>query len=334
MPVATSRTIIDVHAHFLPACYVAALDDAGLVTLDRGMPIPPWSKNMALAMMDRAGISKALLSVSSPGMAPFAKAQQRTLARAVNEAAARIVREKPARFGALASLPVSDTQAAVAEIGYALDTLGLDGFILETNHNGIYPSDLQMEPILAELDRRKALVLLHPTTPACPHCGLGDMIRQRNPRPSPLIEFPFDTTRAVTEMLYSGTFARYPAIRFILAHGGGTLPFLAHRIAGFATHPAAGVAQGVTPATIIGQLASLWYDTALSASEAQLFGLRQLVGADRILFGSDWPFTPEVAVLGNLGALKSSQWLDPSELEGVLGGNAAALLAGGNQAAE
>ena len=328
------QPVIDVHAHFLPDCYLSALAGAGLATLDRGMPIPKWSPELALAVMDRAGIDKALLSVSSPGMTPFDPATQARLARAVNEEGARLAGSYGNRFGALASLPVGDADAAVEEIGYAIDHLCLDGFILETNHRGVYPSDPQMAPILAELDRHGALVLLHPTTPDCPHCGIGASHPAVPTRPSPLVEFPFDTTRAVTEMLYSGTFARYPAIRFVLAHAGGTLPFLAQRISGFAAHPAAGVAPGVTPATVARQLATLWYDTALSATPAQLFGLRQLVGPERILFGSDWPFSPEPVVVENLSALRASGLLEKNELSAVLGGNAARLLRRSDQAAE
>ncbi|MGZ4679914.1 MAG: amidohydrolase family protein, partial [Ilumatobacteraceae bacterium] len=220
--------LIDVHAHFVPAQYREALAAAGIDQPD-GMPrVPTWSADDHVAMMNRVGIDAAVLSVSSPGV-QFGEGGSASdavaLARYVNDVAAATIRDHPRRFGAFASLPLSNVEASLAEIERALDGLGLDGVNVLTNVGGVYLGDASLEPVMAELHQRRAVVFIHPTSPACWECtSLGF--------PRPMIEFPFDTTRAVTNMLLSGTLARYPDIRWIVPHAGGALPFLASRIAG------------------------------------------------------------------------------------------------------
>jgi predicted TIM-barrel fold metal-dependent hydrolase len=298
--------LIDVHAHFLPAQYRDALGAAGIDQPD-GMPrVPMWSADDHVAMMNRVGIDAAVLSVSSPGV-QFGEGASASdaiaLARHVNDVAATTIRDHPRRFGAFASLPPGDVDASLAEIERALDGLGLDGINVLTNVGGVYLGDASLEPVMAELHRRRAVVFIHPTSPACWECtSLGF--------PRPMIEFPFDTTRAVTNMLLSGTLARYPDIRWIVPHAGGTLPFLASRIAGIST--ALGVAD---PAAIVAQLRRLHYDLAGSANSLVVATLLAFVNHSQILYGSDWPFTPEPGVAGGIAWITTdNDQVTPDEL--------------------
>lgn len=313
------RDVVDVHVHFLPAAYHRALQEAGVRSLDGGMPIPDWSAEQAIAVMDQYGIAVSVLSLSSPGLKVVAPEREPHLARAVNEAAARLRDGHPARFGAFAVLPLSDARASIKEIDYALDVLKLQGFVLLTNDRGRYPSHLDFRDVFGALSERRAVLFLHPTSPVCAGCIDGG-------RPSPLIEFPFETTRAIVDLLYSGTLEAYPGIRFILAHGGGTLPFLAHRIATFAALPIVSP-RPAGPQAAMHQLSRLYYDTALTTSPAQISALRMLVPDTQILFGSDWPFSPARSIAGALAALRANDALSAAGRDAILQGNAHALLA-------
>jgi predicted TIM-barrel fold metal-dependent hydrolase len=279
---------IDVHAHFLPPAYQAALQSAGLKTLDGGIPVPDWSPERALGLMDEIGVAGAILSVSSPHVSFVAPDEAKTLCRQVNDYAADLCQRHPQRFGAYAILPLRDIDASLAELRRGLDELGLDGAALPTNVGGLYLGDPTFEPLLEALDARGATVFVHPTSPACFECfGLG--------LPAPMIEFPFDTTRTVASLLFSGAFERYPQIRFILPHGGGTLPLLATRIA--LVGSAFGAGSRTRPAAeTLEALARLHYDTALASAPHQIAALRAIAPISQILYGTDFPFAREAVV--------------------------------------
>ncbi len=271
---------IDVHQHILPPFYLSALAEHG-INMGRELPFLEWDVQSALELMDRHDIATAIVSISEPGIGFGDRYFTRDLARRCNEYAADLIREHLARFGALAILPLPDVGFALRELEYALDTLRLDGVILFSNCDGRYPGDALFDELLTELNRRKAVVFIHPTIPAINRHLQLDL-------PPFLVEFVFDTTRAVVNLLYSGTLDRCPDIRFILAHAGGTVPYLTQRIAmGQVMLP--GAPQGT-----ITYLKQLYYDIALSASPYVLRSLQELVDASRILFGSDYPFAPEI----------------------------------------
>jgi len=275
---------IDVHAHFLPPVYLDALRDAGLKTVDGGIPPPAWSAEQALALMDEIGVAGALLSISSPHVSFLDPARAVTLCRAINDEAAELKRAHPRRFGAFAILPLPDMDASLAELRRGLDELGLDGVALPTHSEGHYLGDPRLAPLLAELDARAAAVFVHPTSPRCfAEFGLE--------LPAPMIEFPFDTTRAAVSLLFSGALARHPRIAFILSHAGGTLPFLAMRIAGVGSLPALG-ARALPPPAAFEAFSRLHYDTALSVMPQQIAALRALAPITQILYGTDFPFAP------------------------------------------
>lgn len=275
---------LDVHAHFLPEAYRSALVQAGHDQPD-GMPeIPAWSAVDHVALMDRVGIATSLLSVSTPGVHLADVGAAVELARAVNEAGRRAVVDHPGRFGLLGSLPLPDVDAALAEIAHCSDELEVDGFVLLTNTDGTYLGDPALEPVFDELDRRGARVLIHPTSPVCwEHTSFG--------RPRPMLEFLFDTTRAVVDLVLNGTIARHPDLRLIVPHAGATLPVIADRVAGFA------LLLGIDPSIdVLRDLGTLHVDLAGVMAPRQLDALLTLTTLDHLHYGSDFPFTPDFVV--------------------------------------
>ncbi|MGV9799406.1 amidohydrolase family protein [Mycobacterium sp. NPDC003449] len=290
----TPTGLVDVHAHFTTPGYIAAAKAASHREPD-GMPEgfwPQWSAARHLEFMQEAGISRTLLSMSSPGVHFGHDAAARTLAREINVYAADIARDHPDAFGFFATLPLPAVDAALAETAFAIDELGANGVILLSNSGGHYLGSDRIDPILAELSMRKSVVFLHPTS-CVGHqavaCG----------RPRPMIEFLFDTARTVVDLILSGAAERYPNIRFIIPHGAGVLPLLADRVELFRMLEAGAI---VGP-TVSELLAQFWYDLAGTTSPAQLQALHSIASEDRLLYGSDYPWTPSRLAIAALPAL-------------------------------
>lgn len=269
---------IDVHHHLVAPAWRDALTARG--TDSGGWPVPAWSAEEALATMDRVGVATAVLSTTAPGVHFGDDGEARELARAVNEHAAGIAAAAPDRFGSFASVPLPDVDGALAETAHALDDLGADGIVLMSNVGGRYLGDPAYEPLWAELDRRAAVVFVHPAQPPMPLLS---------GTPAPLADFVFDTTRSALNLVLAGVPRRYPNVKVILAHGGGFLPYAAHRFAALAT---VGDAPG-TPEDILADLRWFYLDTALSASPTSLPSLLAFAAPGHVLYGSDWPFAPE-----------------------------------------
>ncbi len=304
---------IDVHFHYLSPEYREKMIDAVGGSPD-GFAAPQWSAEGALAMMDRMNIATGMLSVSSPGVHFGNDAKARLLARSVNEFAARAMGDHRGRFGGFASLPLPDVDGALAEIAYALDTLKLDGVVMLTNFNGVYLGDKRLDPVFDELNRRGAVVFIHPTSPICwQQSALG--------YPRPMIEFTFDSTRAVVNLIFSGTTTRCPKVRFIVPHAGGTLPFLARRIGMFGR----GVAGG-TPVPAEEQLRKMYYDLAGSPGSNVIAPLLEMTERSHIFYGSDYVHTPEAIVSAQLAELLSSKLLSPDDFRAIARGNALGLF--------
>ena len=305
---------IDVHFHYLSPEYREKMVDAVGGSPD-GFPAPHWSAEAALAMMDKMGIATGMLSVSSPGVHFGNDASARALARSVNEFAARTIGDHRGRFGGFASLPLPDVDGALEEIAYAFDTLKLDGVVVLTNFNGVYLGDQRMDPVFDELNRRSAVVFVHPTSPICwQQSALG--------YPRPMIEFTFDSTRAVVNLIFSGTTTRCPKLRFIVPHAGGTLPFLARRIGMFGRLGG----MGGTPVSTEEQLRRLYYDLAGSPGSNALAPLLEMTERSHILYGSDYVHTPEAVVSAHLAELLSSKLLSPHDFRAIGRDNALALF--------
>jgi predicted TIM-barrel fold metal-dependent hydrolase len=266
--------------------------------------------------MDRLGIAASLLGISSPGIHFGDDAAARRLARALNEEVAGIVREKPERFGLLACLPLPDVDAALAELAYAYDDLAADGGALLTNVNGTYLGDRSYEPLIAELDRRSAVVVLHPTSPAA-FAAVGFE------RPSPILEFPIDTTRTVFRLILDGVIERHPRIRWIVPHSGSALAVLADRVHDVTRmwHTGAGPVPDV-----IAALRGLHYDLAGPALPRALPALLTLVEPSQLLYGSDFPFPPIATLERFATALAQSDALSDSERDAMFRTNALELF--------
>ena len=257
---------IDVHHHVVPPRYA-----------DESMPIKLPGTEGQLQSMDSWQIQAAITSLT-PRVVLKNLNRLRAVARDCNEFQARMVRDHPARFGSFALLPLPEVDGALEEISYALDVLGLDGIGLFSSVADRYLGDATLDPIFDELHRRKAVVFIHPT-----HCEAPEHTRLS--APPFVVEYVFDTTRAIVNLIYSGTLKRCPDIRFIVAHGGGTVPFLAQRIAMMEGHRGAKGVTGVMPA-----LRSLYYEIASTTSPFALRSLQELADPTRILWGSDLPF--------------------------------------------
>jgi 6-methylsalicylate decarboxylase len=315
MTLANNRKI-DVHSHFLPSGYADEMIRAGLSMPD-GMPgYPDWNPELALATYDRLGISTGILSIFSPGVHYGDDLAAKRLARRVNEVGADLVRRFPARFGLFASLPLPDVDASLEELAFALDVLGADGIEPKTNARGIYLGDPKFAPVFDELNRRKALVFVHPTSPSfCSQCGLS--------YPRSVVEFPFDTTRAIMNMIFSGTLTRCSDLKIIVPHNGGALPMLAKRIAGYGAAARIGPEE---PVDVMALLRRLFYDTANAGSDHTLASTLQLVDSSRLVYGSDWPWAPASAVATSISDLGRAKLLTDRERSGIYWENALALL--------
>jgi 6-methylsalicylate decarboxylase len=309
---------IDVHHHILPPEYVGALAKLG-VSGGGDVPFPRWDAASTLAMMDRQGIALAVTSISAPGIHFGDDRAARELARRCNELSAKLVAEHPARFGAFAVLPLPDVDGALAELAYAFDVLRLDGVVLLSSYgDGVYLGDPRIEPVLAELDRRAATVLVHPTVPRT-----SESLRLAMPGAAG--EFVFDTTRSAMNLIFSGTLERLTRWQLILSHAGGTLPYLTGRMMLMATFPH--LAEKM-PRGVLHYLRQLHYDTALSANPFALRCLRELVGPDHILFGSDFPFAPEPVAKLSIDGIASFDGFDAAARARIERDNALALLPG------
>ncbi|MGH7088538.1 MAG: amidohydrolase family protein [Stellaceae bacterium] len=297
---------IDVHHHFFAPDYLAAMGDNA-----RRPEIRDWTVARTLEEMDRNGVGTALLSLSPPGIHVAGKDTPR-VARAVNDHAAKLRQTHPDRFGHFASVPMPDVAATLAEIAYALDEIKADGIQLMTSYGERWLGHPEFDPVFAELNRRKALVFVHPLAPYC-CANLIDWV------PPVLAEFPQDTTRSVFSLLFSGTLARAPDIRFIFCHAGGSVPILAGRaeVTGLTKRHAERLPLGMDH-----ELKRLHYDVALAANRPALAALFTYVPVSQVLLGSDYPFGTSADGIRGLEAYG----LEAAALDAVYHGNAARLL--------
>jgi|HubBroStandDraft_1064217.scaffolds.fasta_scaffold27120_3 predicted TIM-barrel fold metal-dependent hydrolase len=281
----TCAARIDVHQHVVPPFWADALsahggDPSGSRSGDPKAPVVPlWTPESAIAFMDSQEIAVGMLSLTSPGIIRWEQSERRRMARRINGYTAELVAKRPNRFGHFATVPLPDVDGALLELEYALDTLRADGVVLICNYGDKYLGDPMFEPLWAELDRRKAIVFLHPGLPLPPAIGVA----------GPLVDYPFDTTRTAVQLVLNGTVSRHPRVRIILSHAGGFVPYASYRFAELAHvfRP-----DAPEPPEILASFQRFYFDTALSSSPAALPSLKAFANRERILYGTDFPFAP------------------------------------------
>ena len=316
---ATTPHRIDVHHHIIPPRYI---QEMGLTWVNRHneplrlhQPLH-WTPAISVEEMDKNDVATAITSISDPGVWNGNVEKSRAMMRYCNEYGADLVRDYKGRFGTFAMLTLPDVDGCLREIEYALDTLKADGFVLMTSYDNKWPGDAAFAPVLDELNRRKAVVYVHPTAPARCESLIPDVA-------DAVVEFLFDTVRAVTSLLFSGTFSRCSDIRFIFSHAGSAVPLLAARIARLSRITASANAR--LPHGALHELKRLYFEVAQQASPEGLAPLMTLTAVDRIMFGSDFPWAPPGMMAQTIAGLKAYGF-KPSELRAIERGNALGLF--------
>jgi len=311
---APGRRVIDVHHHYFSPDYLKRAGDEVSARSKGYQQVLQWAPDRSLEEMNSGGVATAVLSMSAPLW--FGNpAETRGLTRAANEYARGLVHTHPGRFGYFASLPLPDVDGAVAETAWALDQGGADGVILLTNYEDLYLGDARFLPLLEELDRRKAVVYVHPATASCCTNLTPDI------QPA-FLELPFDTTRTIGSLLYSGALSRFHGIRFIFAHGGGTLPFLADRLSQWARARPDLAAR--MPDGPMAELQRLNFDTASVTNKAAMAALGAFIPFSQLLFGTDYPYVRTAPQLTEL----ETSGLPEADIENICCQNAERLMPG------
>jgi len=309
-PAGAAAGRIDVHHHFAPPAWIADV---------RGRPLlqpanTRWTPAQSIDDMDRGGVAAAIVSITNPGLWFGDARQTERLARACNEYGAKLVQDHPGRFGLFAAMPLPDVDATLKEIAYAYDVLKADGVGLLTSYGDTWLGNRAFRPVMEELNRRKAIVHVHPTAANCcrnleyaPGVGAGS------------IEYGTDTTRAIMGIAFSGDAVRFPDVRFIWSHAGGSVPFLAGRIEGASNN-----AREALPRGFMAEVRKFHYDLAGAANRGAIASLQQLVPATQILFGTDFP--PGGSSAGVAKTLAELGMFSASDLRAIDRENAVRLL--------
>ena len=305
---APSAGWIDVHHHLSPPTYADILMQKKIFP----KPMTGWSPERTIEDMDQAGVATAINSIVAPGVWFGDPEQARRLARECNEYGAKLVSDYPGRFGNFVTLTIPDIDGSLKEIEYAFDTLKADGVMLFTSYGDKWLGDPFFAPVFEELNRREAVVFTHPTTNACCANLLPDISAAE-------IEYGTDTTRAIVRMVYSGSAKRYPNIRMIFSHGGGTMPYLIGRFVDRLSRGSSTRDQHDFQA----EISKFYYDTAQTFNAVPMTALKHVVPISQILFGTDYPYRPS---LENTNGLIASKAFDTKELEMVKRGNALTIL--------
>ena len=319
---------IDIHHHFQPDVYFDFQKAHG-----KGFPTNDWILAKDLEDMDQAGTAIAFLSLTTPGFAFAEKDETRKVSRSCNEAAAKLVADHPGRFGSFATIPLADTEGALRETEYALDTLKADGISLFSNYGDVWLGHATFAPVYEELNRRKAIVYVHPVLANC--CANLSVAKDGVPNEIAMIEFGTDTTRALAGLIFSGMTTKFPDITWIFAHGGGAMPFLIERFlqGGASAEIVPGIVtkgQEQPPAKtalngegVLRELRKCYYDTAQISNPVALGALRKVIPVPHILYGTDyWYRTAAESVRG----LITSKIFTDDELRAISRTNAERIL--------
>lgn len=314
-PEASVAPVIDVHHHVSPPTFVSALLKHQLGE----RPMLDWTPARSIEDMDRAGVAVSIISITTPGVWFGDREEARRLARECNDYAAKLKADFPGRFGLFASLPLPNVDDSLKEIEYVLDKLKADGVGIMTSFGDKWLGDESFNPVMEELNRRGAIVYTHPTVANCCRNVLPDVHYS-------VVELSTDTTRAIANLIFSGTASRFPNIRYIFSHAGGTMPFIYQRLTAYPVlDKKLGLGKDIqakVPGGVLKALQSFYYDTAQSAHPMAMEPLAKLVLAKQILFGTDFPFRTAADHIKGLSACGFS----PQELTAIYRGNAFRLM--------
>jgi predicted TIM-barrel fold metal-dependent hydrolase len=287
---------IDIHCHLLPPVYIDELKRHGAEQED-GLPLPEWNAQAHLQFMESAGIETSIISLSSPQPYFDNAEESRRCIRAINETAAELKRKYPDKFKFCAALPLPDVDAAIKEAIYALDTLRADGIKLASNSRGQYLGDAALDTLMAVLNERSAIIMIHPHRPSP---------QQENvftAEVTAIYEYPVETTRAVLNMIANSVMTRSPNIKWIVPHTGSFLPVAITRLKSL--YPLLLKMEKIQPTDIDANLSNLYYDLAGAPTPEILKMLLTVTSPEHIMYGSDYPFVDSEILVGNLNVLKS-----------------------------
>jgi predicted TIM-barrel fold metal-dependent hydrolase len=333
---------IDVHHHFTPPAYLEFTKTynqgpqigrgnnnkqggkqgfpAGL-----GSAYTGWTLAEDLEDMDKSGTATALLSITTPGFW-FGKVDEiRKVMRECNEYAARLRSDHPGRFGSFASIYPRDTEGSLREIEYAMDKLKADGIGLYSNYQDIWLGDASLDPVYAELNRRKAVVYVHPIEAKCCFNIVKDV-------PDTVIEYGADTTRTIASLILSGSTTRFPDIQWIFSHAGGMMPFVIERfLSGSITEVVPGIptkGQGANPPRnvpkgVLYELRKMYYDTAQATNPVAMSALRTVVPVSQIVYGTDYWYR---SAAETSKGLVTNKVFNAEEMKAINRGNAERIL--------
>jgi len=300
---------IDVHCHFAPPSWVAEWSPKGSMW----PPLAKWTPAKHLEDMDQAGVAVSIVSITTPGLWFGDAATSRRLARECNDYAARLAQDYPRRFRMFVALPFPDVEDSLREIEYGLDSLHADGIGLFTSYGDKWLGDPAFAPVFEELNRRRALVYTHPAAATCCHNlvpGISDVV----------IEYGTDTSRAIARMVFGGSARRYPQMRVIFSHAGGTMPFLVERFDNFSKTPPY---SSDLPEGFRAEARKFYYDTAQTSNPAAMAALKAVIPTSHVVFGTDYPFRTHA---DHAKGLRECGVFSDAELRGIERENILALL--------
>jgi predicted TIM-barrel fold metal-dependent hydrolase len=321
---------IDVHHHYAPPGWLKVLAEQDALNVE---PWMGWTPAKAVEAMDRAGVQTSYSSITVPGIyfaegfgnqqAPPGKTFKNdipAMAREANEFGARMKSDYPGRFGIWASLPLPDVDASLKEIEYSFDTLKLDGIGSITSIGTRYLGDKSFAPVFQELNRRGAIIYTHP--------GAGPCCLYALPGVGPTtLEYSHDTARAIVSWVNSGSAERFPNIKWIFSHGGGSI-WSARYIGGEIGRDPKAFASRTQQPRLLSFLRRYYYDTAATANFLQLTNLKTLVGLSQVVFGTDHPYGEPIDYMLDLRDLQASGVITAQDRQNIERGNAARLLGG------
>lgn len=295
---------IDVHSHMLPASYLDGLNDMGISPLkEDGFPTPKWDAESHVAFMEEVGIETSILSLSTPHIHNGNSEKAIALARKINEDTAAVCKKYPDKFKYAAVLPLPEIEASLEEIRYNYDELGCVAVKVASNNFGLYLGDPKLAPVYEELNKRKAIIIIHPSRAQAVPTGVF------TEGPAPLFEYIADTTRTVIDMITKGVLEQYPDIKVIVPHCGSYLPFVIHRLIGISKIL---IPNGLmSDVDVAANVSKLYFDMAGDALPVAMDALLKIADPSHIMYGSDYPYTPAPMIKVNREKFENYEPIKP-----------------------